>query len=50
GAMAGMNIKDRTSEFQQSVLSYKKRNKNFREQQRERLQEKESENFANNTT
>ncbi|AJV52393.1 cis-Golgi t-SNARE syntaxin [Saccharomyces cerevisiae] len=45
-----MNIKDRTSEFQQSVLSYKKRNKNFREQQRERLQEKESENFANNTT
>ncbi|EJS42769.1 sed5p [Saccharomyces arboricola H-6] len=45
-----MNIKDRTSEFQQSVLSYKKRNKNFKEQQRERLQEQENDNSSNKTT
>ncbi|CAI4045761.1 t-SNARE syntaxin SKDI_12G0820 [Saccharomyces kudriavzevii IFO 1802] len=44
-----MNIKDRTSEFQQSVLSYKKRNKNFKEQQRERLQEQQNGNSTKST-
>ena len=42
--------RDRTSEFQQSVLSYKKRNKNFKEQQRERLQEQENGTSTNSAT